>query len=325
MGRDLRYYWRGTAVLSRTWAQISEFKPDVIYERSAFMSDAGLRAARRLGVPLFFESDGHLVDTYASLDGVFSTRLAWALERRKARAARRVVVMADSAISATAERLGQPAEKFVVKRLGVDATAFSVDQTLRAKVFQEHNLTGKFVVGFVAGLLQSYHGLPLLLDAMRMLRESHPQIVAFVIGGGSLFESLTAVRTGGIANVVFRGLVPKEQIASYMAGFDVAVVPDCVPHMFPIKLLEYGLLGACPLVPRYPAFEEVLPPPSFPGAYFEPHDAKALATAMAALADSADTARATASRWHGEVLGKHTWDRAVVPVLAAMEAEAQRP
>jgi len=320
--RDLRYYGKGWELQNKAWSQILDFKPQVIYERSGFMNDAGLRIARKLGIPLFAESDGHMVETFASLYGAFNCSLANWLERRKLTGASKVVVMAESALKNIAIKHRQPAQKFAIKKLGVDEAAFVPKPSLVNNLRRQWHLEDNFVVGFVAGQLQVYHGLDLLLATAREIRGLNPRIRFLVIAGGALADSYRerVLREQG-DQIIFLGLVDKGEIASYLSLCDVGIIPDCVSHMFPIKVIEYGIMGLCPLAPDYPAFTSLFAFEGKEETLFRARNVENLAAHLGALAAQPELARILAARWRRQVRSQFTWDKVVRPVLSAMEQE----
>jgi glycosyltransferase involved in cell wall biosynthesis len=58
--------------------------------------------------------------------------------------------------------------------------------------------------------------------------------------------------------VRFTGFVPREQVPSFVAAFDVALQPAVVPYASPLKLFEYLALGKAVIAPKCPNIEEVL-------------------------------------------------------------------
>jgi glycosyltransferase involved in cell wall biosynthesis len=323
--RDGRYYKRGLALASRTHRLAACFEPHVIYERSAYMSAPGIKLARSWRIPLFFESDGCIVSTFAASYGAACVPLAELLEKRKAASAARIVVMSASAIPYIASKYFQPKKKFVVKSLGVDPEAFHVDRGVARQLAEERRLEGRFVVGFAAAQLQRYHGLDLLLRAAKRLQESHKDICFFIVGGGALMEQLVQMaKSEGLANCVYAGLVEKDMIATYMSLFDVGVVPDCVPHMFGIKVLEYGLLGLCPLAPDYPAFKGLFDFHGKERVLFNAGDVNALVERITWLAENPSETNALGQGWRTQVMRQFRWEETVKPVLEAMEEERLR-
>ncbi len=321
LAKDARYFYRGLQVVKNSWRQIKSFRPHVVYERAAFMSGAGHIIANILNIPLFIETDGYIVQAYQDQYGIFSKDIAEMIEYRKIKACKKIVVMSDASVDFIARKYRQPASKIVVKTLGVDRKAFQEEQNFKIELRKRYELEDRFIVGLVAGELHHYHGLHLLMDAAERLR-TNPEIVIFVLAGGKLAEKYRQEKEArGLDNIIFSGLVNKGIVANYISLFNVGTVPDCVSHMFPIKTLEYGLMGTCPLVPDYAAFDSLFDFDGRKGLLFNPGDSGSLANAIARLANNREKTSHLAQAWKQEVLARYTWDKTVIPVLRAMEEE----
>lgn len=318
--RDIRYYYHALEIVKKALPRILDFMPDVIYERSGYMNTAGLKLAQRLNIPLFEESDGHIVETYSSLYGVFSKEIANSIERCKLNYAYKIVVMFHAAIKYVALKHYQSIDKFVVKSLGVDPDSFIPVYELTRNLHDKLELNERFVVGFIAGQLQKYHGLDLMLDSAKRLKSLRPEITFIIIAGGQLVDKYRRnAQEENLTNVVFIDLVSKDEIASYMSLFNIGIVPDCVPHMFPIKLLEYGILGLCPLTPNYPLFEDILQYENKEACLFRAQCSESLMHSICSLADNPEQTKLLGEKWKTQVLEQFVWEKTVIPVLKSME------
>ncbi|MCR4328920.1 MAG: glycosyltransferase [Candidatus Roizmanbacteria bacterium] len=317
--RDIRYYYRGRKLERIILKKIRAFKPDFIYERSAYMNTLGLCLSKKLNVPLFFESDGHIVDTYAQLYGVFSKKFAEYIEKKKLSGADKIVVMSENAITSIAKKYQEPISKFSVKKLGVDESAFVSDILYTDQLCTRFGLKEHFVVGFVAGQLQEYHGMSLLLNVAKQLQEIRTDIIFFVVAGGNLAQVYEReANKKKLSNIIFHPLVPKDMVANYLSIFDLGITPDTIPHMYPIKIPEYGIVGLCPLAPNYPVFKKLF---RFEGAdhlLFDVGSETSLANKLCWLADNRVFVKEMGQKWKQQVQREFTWSTTVMPVLKAM-------
>ena len=65
-------------------------------------------------------------------------------------------------------------------------------------------------------------------------------------------------RLGIAPRVVFTGIVPRDEIPSYVSTFDIALQPAVVAYASPLKLFEYLALGRAIVAPDQPNIREVL-------------------------------------------------------------------
>jgi len=148
--------------------------------------------------------------------------LEW-MERRMYAAANHIVTVGDGYRDQLHER-GVPPEKIAVITNGVDVARFRPqlpDQKLR----QQRGVAGRFVCAYV-GTIGMAHGLEVVLKAARQLRDSGRNFVQFwIVGDGAERASLEQqAREQGLDNVIFTGLVPKDQVDTVLASCDACLV-----------------------------------------------------------------------------------------------------
>jgi glycosyltransferase involved in cell wall biosynthesis len=120
------------------------------------------------------------------------------------------------------------------------------------------------------------------------------------------------------------GTVAHDEIPSYLAAMDVAVVlaaSDRTFHYSPLKLAEYLLAGLPVVAPRAGELPARLHD-GVDAVLVEPGDPAALARALRRLRDDPD-ARARLGRGARAAADDWSWDRSAARVLAA--ASAARP
>jgi glycosyltransferase involved in cell wall biosynthesis len=138
-----------------------------------------------------------------------------------------------------------PGLKVVVNENGVNPRRFSPEVSGK-KPIERFALKGKFIIGY-SGSLMWWHGIPVLLKAMEMVRRKLPEAHLLLMGDSGLrqeYEALT--KKLSIDDVVtFTGLVSYEKMPGFLAACDVLVAPYLpvlaqVPfHGSPIKVFEY--------------------------------------------------------------------------------------
>jgi glycosyltransferase involved in cell wall biosynthesis len=97
-----------------------------------------------------------------------------------------------------------------------------------------------------AGSFEPYQGLPMLLEAMAMVRDQLPQARLVLVGGrpDQVTEVKRLASRLGIAEVIiFAGQGPPDQIPSYLAAADVLVSPRRDGINTPYKLYDYLRAG----------------------------------------------------------------------------------
>jgi glycosyltransferase involved in cell wall biosynthesis len=96
------------------------------------------------------------------------------------------------------------------------------------------------------GSFEPYQGLPLLLEAMAVVRDRRPQALLVLVGGRP--EQVTevtrqAARLGIAGVVICAGQCPADEIPSYLAAADILVSPRRDGVNAPCKLYDYLRAG----------------------------------------------------------------------------------
>jgi glycosyltransferase involved in cell wall biosynthesis len=280
LARDLRSLAHG-----RAFRQADFGTYDCVYERSAYLLDVGRPLAHRRGVPYVLETDGILVETHAASYGAALTRRAERLERSKIASADLVVAQSRASGERIAERHGVRPERLLVKGLGVEREL--LDDPPRTEPSVD--------IGW-AGTFQPYHGVDLLLDAVRRLGGTS----ALLVGDGPTRVETEAAAAG--LPVELPGLLARGDTLARLAGARILVISESDETVYPVKLLEYAALGKPVVCPRRPAFDEFGDDTLYS---FEPRDPADLARAIdeAALDESG-----RAERLRALVSERYTWE-----------------
>lgn len=232
-------------------AGLRQSKVDVVYASSPHLLAglAGWALARSKRTPLIIEVRDLwpqvLVDMGQLQPDALLYRCLKALERFLYRHADAVVVLAEGA-SADVIADGAEADRVVFIPNGADPEDFVVHEDRRA-LREGYGMTS-FVVLY-AGAHGPANGLELVLDAAEELTESDPDISFWLVGDGVSKEALqSAARSRGLANVVFRDPVGKDEIPRLLAAADVGLhvladVPLFRRGVSPNKLFDYMAAG----------------------------------------------------------------------------------
>jgi glycosyltransferase involved in cell wall biosynthesis len=278
---------------------LSEFAPDIVYERLSLFGTAGGRLAAALGVP-------HAVEVNALLAAEQARWRGLRLERLAARREQSVLESADLRVAVSAELAARlPAPTAVVPN-GVDAELFA-DLPERAEARRRFDLPAeRRVIGFVGGL-RPWHGVETAIEAL----PAADDVVLAVAGDGpqrGALERLAAER-GVAERVRWLGRLPHEDVPAFLAALDVAVLPYPALDGFafsPLKLYEYLAAGVPVVASDVGQVRDVLEDGRW-GTLVPPGDTAALAEALRSATGSPDaTVRAAEARRH--TLVHHSWD-----------------
>jgi glycosyltransferase involved in cell wall biosynthesis len=148
---------------------------------------------------------------------------------------------------------------------GVSTTSFKPENfvsegtTLRRRF----GLANRFVV-FYHGAFRPSGGLTETIEAMKIIKHSHPNVFLFLLGTGSIVSDLKQlIQKEEIRdNVIVHDQVEYSEIPKYIAMCDVGIVP--LPNLpywrfqCPLKLLEYLAMEKVAIVTDIPAHRLII-------------------------------------------------------------------
>ncbi len=107
-----------------------------------------------------------------------------------------------------------------------------------------------------AGSLQPWKGVPVAIEAMRLLPGFH----LTVLGGSG--KPLELLQQSAPPNVTFHGQIPRGAMVPYLRKASIGLMPNLLEprsalYTFPLKLLEYSAAGIGIVASKIPAFEQL--------------------------------------------------------------------
>jgi len=295
---------------------------DVVFERYSLWSYAGLRFARRRGLPFLLEVNAPLVTQQQEYRSLLNVATACALESILLGEADRVIVPSKALAAYVAER-GAAARRVRVIPCGVSREVFF--PTWRP--IQARDGTREFVLGFL-GSLKQWHGVEILLEAFGELSKRSSVYRLLVIGDGPLrgFVEARCRRDGLEDRVTITGEVPYPDIPGWLERVDVGLAPYPPLPLFyfsPLKVLEYAASGVPIVASASGQIAEIFT-----------HETSAMLHApgnVAEIVDCVERLRASpelrirlAKMARRAVKKTYTWDRLAAHVLSVAETACRR-
>lgn len=295
---------------------------DLVYERYALWSHAGITYARASGTPSVLEVNAPLIEEQAAhRELVDRAGAAWVA--RTVFGAADVLAAVSREVAAYLESFPGTAGRVHVVSNGVDAGRFRPAE--RAAGSAEG-----FTVGFV-GSLKPWHGLDVLVDAFVRLHRRAPESRLLIVGDGPERSPVEAALAESVPAeaVVFTGRVAPADVPAYLGAMDAAVAPyppmDAC-YFSPLKLYEYMAAGVAVVASRIGQIPDVVRDGES-GLLCAPGDAASLADALDRLRTEPELRVRLSRAARRAVLERHTWTAVFgrVLALAGIEAGASVP
>ncbi|MGA0059285.1 MAG: glycosyltransferase [Planctomycetota bacterium] len=318
---EIAYGFQGAR---RIVAAARAFRPDFIYERHALHCDAGLRAARILGVPLLLEVNSPLSD---EMDRLGLLRFAGRARRTEARVlgGADVVFAVTDVLRGMLVASGARPDRTRVVPNGVVLARYGESARQRAAAIRARLGLGPeaFVLGFV-GYMRDWHRLDL---AVQLLVEPGVETVSLLLAGdGPARDTVLqeAQRLGVSERVHALGVVSPEELPAHVLAFDAALIPAINSYASPLKLFDSLAAGVATLAPRQPNLEETIED-GVDGVLFTAGDGGALREALRPLVTDRNLCRAIGAAGRARLEREDwTWRGNARRVVAAFEALGHR-
>jgi glycosyltransferase involved in cell wall biosynthesis len=222
-----------------------------VYERLATLQSLGWMFKKH-GKLWILETNAPLfIEAKSDRETIVLDRLAKYLELKAYQDCDILVCISDTLKQIIVEHTAINPQKVVVVPNGVDVAVYDPDMYKPIRLFDG------FTVGFV-GNLASWQGLDLLIDVISELRQDGLDIYLVVVGDGVTRQELEerVQRLDMEQFVKFIGFVPRNQVAEYIAGFDVGYSgqtqrTESRMYCSPIKIYEYMAMGVPAIASDY--------------------------------------------------------------------------
>jgi glycosyltransferase involved in cell wall biosynthesis len=227
------------------------FRADFIYDRYITFNAGSFMAARWVKIPLVLEVNAPLAFERRSEpdERLYLKWLATAVERYVCSKAD-ITLVVSTPLKEYLESVGVPVGKCIVMPNGVDQDKFK-PMPKSQELINELQIPANFtVIGFL-GILRPWHGLELLIEAVKCLKAEGRQIYLLIVGDGPIRANLEAalLEAGLIDCSRITGRVAHEKVSEYVNLFDIAVSPKATFYASPMKVVEYMALGKSVIAP----------------------------------------------------------------------------
>lgn len=287
------------------YSAVQKFNPDVIYERSAWMSNGSIQIIKQFNIKHIVEINAPFEEEVKGFEKASSFISFIGKKKLKLlfQAADLVAPITSSLQKHIIENYAVNKESCIVVPNAINKSEIQISDSRVTEIRKTFDLTNKTVVGFV-GSIFPYHGVNRLIQSISNLNNS--DVALLIVGDGYLIPELKelAQMLGLSSRTHFTGSVPKEDIYNYIAAMDVVTLPNTEWYCSPVKLFEYGGLGKVILAVNESGVSDVMTDAD--GVLFEnnEHDFQ---EALTAALSNLDALKAKSNTFQQKILAHHTW------------------
>lgn len=280
-------------------------QPDMVYERSAWMSNGSVNVISNLNIKHVVEINAPFEEEVKELEKA-SSFISFIGKNKLKNLLQSANIIASITSSLQKHIVNNyrvnPQNCFVVPN-AIDKSEIQITDSRVEEIRKRFDFTNKKVVGFV-GSIFPYHGVDRLIHAVSKLNNS--DVTLLIVGDGYLIPELKeqARALGLNSRVHFTGSVPKEDVYNHIAAMDILTLPNTEWYCSPVKLFEYGACGKPILAVNEAGVSDVMTTED--GLFFENSDSAFQEALFAAITD-VDALKIKAQNFQQKVLVKHTW------------------
>ena len=297
---------------------IQKFSPDVVYERSAWMSNGSVDVLKQFNLKHVVEINAPFEEEVKEFEKASS--LISFIGKKKLKNLLQSATLAAPITSSLqkyiVENYAIEQDKCLVVPNATDKDEIQINDSRVEEIRKALDLTNKTVIGFV-GSIFPYHGVDRLIQSVSNLNNS--SVALLIVGDGYLIPELKeqARLIGLSSRIHFTGSIPKQEVYNYVTAMDIVTLPNTEWYCSPVKLFEYGALGKVVLAVNETGVSDVMTDAD--GVLFEnnEHDfQEALNLTLSNLNDLKEKANA----FQQKILSNHTWSANARQILNQLKA-----
>jgi len=212
----------------------------------------------------------------------------------------------------------------VISPNAADLKRFDPTRFDRDALRRERGLDGRVVCGHI-GVFAHWHGLDAFIEAISARLAEAPQLSLVLVGDGRTLPAVRArVAEQGLADrVLLPGRVAHDEIASWIACMDYAVLPDSNKYGSPMKLFELMAMGVAVVAADYAPVAEVIAD-GRTGWLFPHGDSAACVQRVLDLAARADERQRVGAAARAYIARERQWRNNAEELLTLVPAGAAR-
>ncbi|HLG02516.1 MAG TPA: glycosyltransferase family 4 protein, partial [Bacteroidia bacterium] len=299
---------------------VEKFKPDLIYERSAWLQDSGALVAKKKNIRYCVEVNAPFPEEMREFEnaGSWFEKVGKGKMRYQLSVADCLVVVSSALGNYLACEFKIDPSKIQVIPNAVDPQRFNVSPDDVNGFRAKYGLSNAKVLGFV-GSIFPYHGVDKLIDAFATIagEMKNLPLKLLIVGDGYLLPALKeqAVALGIEKDVIFTGPLPPAEIPVALSAMHIGIMAKTNWYGSPVKIFEYGAAGLQIIAPDTISVRDVMVPGE-DGLLVSGKQDELKNAIVHLLTHEADGKR-MANHFREKVLNQFTWEKSTMNTLKA--------
>ena len=306
----------------RAYADLGQ-QVDWVYERLSSLQSIGW-IFKKHGTPWIVETSApFFYEAKKERKSLILHKLAHRMEIKAYQDCSILVCVSDTLKNILVREAGVSPEKIIVIPNGADTAFFTPENYAPKKLFDN------FTIGYVGSLI-TWQGLDLLISAIHELKADGINLSLVVVGDGSLRKEWEAQahKLNLEDNVKFVGQISRDEVPSYIAGFDVGYAGHKtlkIGGMYhsPLKIYEYMAMAKPVIASDFADARQALSEGET-GFLFQGGDKESLKRALIKVYENRINLPKMGLKAREEIINNHSWEARVSDLISSIQADGNK-
>lgn len=314
--KDFKLMQHDTKAAKALEKAIIEHQPDLVYERSEYLQNKGVKVIKKYNVKYFLEVNAPFIEEMKGFEGSsIWHQLAHKKEKNKCQNADKIIVVSSALKQFIIEKYNVLENKIFIQPNCINPNKIKVNNDNVEEIKNQYLLNGYKVIGFVGSILP-HHGVDNLIEAFNLVFQKNNKTKLLIIGDGSIVAQLKKIieNLNLQRNVIFTGKVAHHLVFNYIKNMDICVMAKSNWYGSPIKIFEYAAMKKPVIAPNTLPVLDVMV--NYENGIVTEINVESTANAIQYLLDNTDEANKMANKFQQQVLENYTWHNAAKLIIA---------